>query len=187
MINKIIEFIRLFNIDILINIITLFLSIYSIWKQRAKIVFDKLNGKYFIDYSRGTDKYGNDYIELLPFIRIINKSQLPISIYSIEIILRNNKKLFKTRESYETIKEIEFYNVKNTETIIYKKILDFKEPVNLEAFQLIDGHLDYWVNGNIKDLEGAKILIKTSRKNYVKKIKFNEIDSEFQRKEISAK
>lgn len=185
--NKIIEFIRLFNIDILINIITLFISIYAIWKQRAKIMFDTLNGHYFIDYSRGTDEYGNDYIELIPFIRIINKSQLPISIYSIEIILRNNKKLFKSRESYEIIKEIEFYNLKNNEIIIFEKILDFKVPINLEAFQLIDGHLDYWINGNIEDLEGAKILIKTSRKNYIKKIKFNEIDSGFQREEISIK
>lgn len=185
--NKIIEFIRLFNIDILINIITLFISFYAIWKQKAKVVVDTLNGHYFIDYSRGTDEYGNDYIELLPFIRIINKSQLPISIYSIEIILKNKKKLFKRRESYRNIKEIEFYDFKNDGRIIYEKILDFKEPINLEAFQLIEGHLDYWVNGNIKDLEGAKILIKTSRKNYIKKIKFNEINSEFKRKEISVK
>ena len=65
-----------------------------------------------------------------------------------------------------------------------KKILDFSNPINLEAFQLIDGYLDYWVIGNIKDLESAKILIKTSRKNYIKKIRFNEIDSNCQRKEV---
>ena len=65
--NKIIEFIKLFNINILINIITLFISFYAIWKQKAKIVFDTLNGHYFIDYSRGTDEHGNDNIDFLLF------------------------------------------------------------------------------------------------------------------------
>ena len=184
MINKIIEFIRSFNIDILFSIITLFLSIYSIWKQRAKILVESLHGNYYIDYSKGTDKYGNDYIEMLPFVRIINQSQLPISIYSIEIILNSSKRIFKLKESYKKINEIEFYDNNNYETVVMKKILDFSNPINLEAFQLIDGYLDYWVIGNIKDLESAKILIKTSRKNYIKKIRFNEIDSNCQRKEV---
>ena len=184
MINKIIEFIRFFNIDIIIDIITLILSMYAVLKQRAKLLIETLNGNYFIDYSKGTDKYGNEYIEILPFVRIINQSQLPISIYSIEIILDNSKKTFKIKESYKKVKKIEFYNRKNSETLVIKNILDFSNPINLEAYQLISGYLDLWINGSIKDLENAKILIKTSRKNYIKKIKFKEIDSDCRRNEI---
>ncbi len=118
MIINIIKNIRLFNIDILVNFISLFLSIFAIWKQKAKLIFETLNGRFYIDYFRGVDENGFDYIELLPFFRIINRSQLPITIYSIEAILKNSNIQFKSGYQYGKIKKIKFYDSKNDSTLI---------------------------------------------------------------------
>ena len=183
MIKNIFDFIRSINLDILISICTLFTSIYIIWKQKVHIKIENVYGKYFIDYAQGCSEDGKEYIELIPTIRIINKSQMPISIYSIDIELKNKGQLYTSSRSKEKAKEVQFFN-QNGEGIAFKPLLYFIKPIDLNAYQVIDGNLDFWVNGNVLDLENAKISIKTSRGVFKRKIKFNEIDSDMNRVEI---
>jgi hypothetical protein len=146
------------------------------------IKIENLHGNYFVDYTQGCSEDGKEYIELIPNLRIINKSHMPISIYSIEIILKNKNQVYKMRFSDKKIKELRFLN-KDGEEIVFRNLLDFFKPINLDAYQLIEGNLDYWINGDAKELENSKIMIKTSRGNFTRILKFNEIDSGMYRKE----
>lgn len=170
------EKIRELNIDLVIGGVTFLSTIYLLIKQFPHLKVSKIICNYYVD-EFDMDENGNYAIELLPHIKIVNKSQNPISIYSIEVSFKNKHAIFTRRISFEKVKEIIFHD-NNEYSIKYSNIIDGRSVIELGQYQPLIGFLDNWIHADESDLIDGKIVIQTTRGKIKKKIhSFKKIDS----------
>ena len=169
------EKIRELNIDLVIGGVTFLSTLYLLIKQFPHLKVSKIICNYYVD-EFDMDENGNYAIELLPHIKIVNKSQNPISIYSVEVSFKKEKVVFTRSSSYERVKGVEFHN--NGEFTKYPNIIDGRSVIELGPYQPLIGHLDNWIHADESDLIDGKIVIQTTRGKIKKKIhSFKKIDS----------
>lgn len=147
----------------------LLLHFYKFLSERAKIIINfKKSELLFFDKLDSYESY-NTTSHCLIYMTTINKSSLPVTIYSIEASC-NGKSLYFDKYCSDKLRLLHSINKDGTTSVCIDLANQYHLPLKLEPYSVYQGHLfiAFFIDSSNKT-ETIDLIIKTSRKIIKKK------------------
>lgn len=169
--NNIIAFIAL--------LFSIFNIIYNYKNNKSNIQIELKSSKYYHDL----EMYGPEgvqFIDIYVPITIKNKSSkanaiIGFSIMLNELTISNDVKKDGLKREYFS-KKVGDYSYSS---INFGEPFQTYKPIKIEGYQTIEGYIKFTVENESQSISEGLLIVKTTRKNITKKIKFERIENDY--------